>query len=75
MFLGGSRKERLETDKGKGMVPLIIQFDNIVGKQDLELNGKQYTNTSGESFSISQFQYFVSNIKFRRTDGTRVDSN
>ena len=75
MFLGGSRKEKLDNDQGKGLVPLIIKFDNIAGSQDLELNGKLYTNTSGESFSISQLQYFVSNIKLRRIDGTEYAIN
>jgi hypothetical protein len=69
IFLGGSKKEFAEADTGKGLVPLFIKFDNIVGNQDLVLNTSSYTNTSGESFNISQLQYFVSNIKFRRTDG------
>ncbi|MEP7376643.1 MAG: MbnP family protein [Chitinophagaceae bacterium] len=69
MFVGGSKKEISGDDQGKGMVTLLIKFDNRVGKQDLELNTKQYSNASGESFSISQLQYFVSNIKFRHTDG------
>jgi hypothetical protein len=69
-FLGSSMKLAFEKDQGKGLVPLFIQFDNIAGGRDLELNTKQYTNASGESFSITQLQYFVSNIRLRRTDGT-----
>jgi hypothetical protein len=48
---------------------LYIKFDNVAGGEDLVLNTKQYVNGSGESFSVSQLQYFVSNIKLRRTDG------
>jgi hypothetical protein len=69
IFWGGSKKELAEQVTGKGLAPLVIRFDNVAGSEDLVLNTKQYTNSSGESFSISQLQYFISNIKIRRTDG------
>lgn len=52
---------------GKGK--LLLQFDNVVGKQDLVLDNKTYTNSLGESLTISRFNYFVSNIKLLREDG------
>src|SRR5690349_14249344 len=55
---------------GDEMVPLSIEFDNIVGGQDLVLNTAMYTNNAGETFSVTQLQYFVSNISLRKTDGT-----
>lgn len=69
MLLGGSKKELAEHGTGNSLAPLFIKFNNIAGSEALVLNAKQYTNASGESFSISQLQYFVSNIKLRRTDG------
>jgi len=69
LLLGGANKGLSEFDSGKGMSTLFIKFDNTAGSEDLVLNAKQYTNSSGESFSVSQLQYFVSNIKLRRTDG------
>jgi len=65
MFFFGSTKE----DHSKELVPLFLQFDNVIGNEDLLLNDKEYSNASGEKFSISQLQYFISNIKLRRTDG------
>lgn len=56
-------------DPPKKMAPLIIRFDNVVGNDDLELNSKEYVNSSQEHFTVSQLQYFVSNIKLRREDG------
>ena len=67
IFLGSTRRQAAEP--GKNLVPLFIQFDNRVGDQDLVLDTKEYRNASGESFNISQLQYFISNIILRRTDG------
>lgn len=49
---------------------LSIEFDNIVGGKNLQLNSDTYTNATGEIFSISQLQYFISNIKVKKADGT-----
>ena len=47
-----------------------IEFDNIVGDKNLVLNGFTYYNESGEDFTVTKFNYFISNIKFYRPDGT-----
>lgn len=46
-----------------------LVFDNVAGTQDLQVNGGTYRNASGESFSPTTLNYFVSNIKLTRTDG------
>lgn len=51
------------------LVPLSVEFDNIVGGQNLILNTPEYTNAVGEKFNVSLLQYFISNIKLRKTDG------
>ncbi|NLR77486.1 MbnP family protein [Chitinophaga eiseniae] len=57
-----------ETPAGAKAV-LSIQFDNIAGDRNLQLNTGAYTNAAGESFSISLLQYFVSNIKVTNNSG------
>ncbi|MDX1943705.1 MAG: MbnP family protein [Saprospiraceae bacterium] len=52
-------------DKGS----ITLEFDNIVGGQDLQLDKGAYTNASGEQFSINLFQYYISNIKLKTEDG------
>ena len=47
-----------------------INFDNIVGSSDLTLNTGTYQNGSGESFSVTKLNYFVSNIRLRKEDGS-----
>lgn len=41
-----------------------IQIDNVVGDKPLKLNDETYTNEAGEKFSITTFNYFISNIIF-----------
>lgn len=48
---------------------LRLVFDNVAGGQDLQLNTGTYRNASGESFTPTTFNYFVSNIKLTRADG------
>jgi hypothetical protein len=59
-----------ETYNKENKATLSIEFDNIVGGQNLQLNTGSYTNSSGETFSVSLLQYFISNIQVKRTDGT-----
>lgn len=47
-----------------------IAFDNVVGSSDLKLNAGAYQNAAGEPFTITKFNYFVSNIRLRREDGS-----
>lgn len=49
---------------------LRIGFDNIVGDKNLVLNGFTYQNTKGENFTVSKFNYFVSNFKLLKSDGS-----
>ena len=52
------------------MTEMTIEFDNIMGGQNLFLNAVTYTNAAGEPFTVSMAQYYISNIKLRKADGT-----
>jgi hypothetical protein len=49
---------------------LSIEFDNVVGEDDLALNtaGEPYTNAAGESYKVTALKYYISNIRLRRND-------
>ncbi len=49
---------------------LALEFDNIISGQQLKLNDVTYKNAMGEDFTISMFNYFVSNIKLIKADGS-----
>lgn len=52
-------------DKGT----LTLEFDHVVGDQDLQLDKGTYTNAAGEQLTINLFQYYISNIKLKTKDG------
>ncbi|GAB3017508.1 hypothetical protein GCM10027051_22940 [Niabella terrae] len=49
---------------------LTVEFDNIVGDADLQLNTARYINSSSEEFSVTKLKYYVSNFEFTRNDGS-----
>jgi len=49
---------------------LSVEFDNVVGSTDLQLNTGTYTNSSSESYKVTKLKYYVSNFKFTSTDGS-----
>lgn len=49
---------------------LSVEFDNIAGASDLQLNTGTYTNSSGEAFTVTKLKYYVSNFVVTKTDGT-----
>ncbi|AEE48348.1 MbnP family protein [Haliscomenobacter hydrossis] len=56
-------------DKGN----IILEFDNVVGSQNLQLNGPQtYTNANGDQFNVTLLNYYISNIKLKKGDGSTV---
>ncbi len=50
---------------------LELEFDNVVGDQNLILNGPEYTNAAGEKFTVTLLNYYISNIVLERADGTK----
>lgn len=48
-----------------------IEFDNVVGTDDLELNtvDEPYTNAAGETYKVTALKYYISNIKLLTADG------
>ncbi|MBX2897067.1 MAG: hypothetical protein KF763_16595 [Cyclobacteriaceae bacterium] len=51
---------------------LKIEFDNVVGSANLQLNStnQPYTNSLGETFNVTWLTYYISNIKLKRADGS-----
>jgi hypothetical protein len=49
---------------------LSVEFDNIAGSSNLQLNTGSYSNALGEAFTVSKLKYYVSNFTFTKADGT-----
>jgi len=48
---------------------LSVEFDNIAGSSDLQLNTGIYTNAAGEKLTVNKLKYYVSNFVLTRMDG------
>lgn len=55
---------------------ISIDFDNVIGANNLVLNTGSYINAAGDTFNVSKFIYYISNIKLIKTDGSKyTDKN
>lgn len=48
---------------------LNFEFENVVGNQTLAFD-QTYNTLAGDQFKVSKFNYFITNIKLTKTDGT-----
>lgn len=55
---------------GKG--DLTLKYDNRIGSSDLKLGSSQAINASGEEYTITTLNYFVSNIELMDVDGNVI---
>lgn len=49
---------------------VMMHFDNMVGSQTLALNTATYLNSMGDSFTVSKWNYYISNIVLNGASGT-----
>ncbi|WP_192823917.1 MULTISPECIES: MbnP family protein [Rufibacter] len=68
LMLSFSCSEDPEAVPQSGEVTLV--FDHVVGNFPLSLEDLEYTNANGDGFRVSKFQYYISNLVFRKADGT-----
>jgi hypothetical protein len=61
-----------DDDSNASSGPLTLEFDNVVGTTNLQLNtdNTPYTNSNGEAYKLTWLTYYVSNIKLKKADGT-----
>lgn len=72
--IGCKKKENTSTttDAGKGVVHL--EFFSMAGNSALNLNNQYYKNENGDSFLVTKFDYYISNITFNGTDSSFKES-
>lgn len=47
-----------------------VEISNYAGDSLLVLDSKEYTTASGDKITVSKFNYYISNVKFKKNDGT-----
>ncbi len=50
-----------------------VHFNNVVKDQNLDLGNVWYTTDDGDTYRITHFNYYISNIAFNAADGTRYN--
>lgn len=49
---------------------IYLEFFNVAGGSNLKLNNEWYKNENGDSFTVSKFNYYISNIVVNGSSGT-----
>jgi hypothetical protein len=49
---------------------LDVEMENVVGTSPLALNTGNYTTEAGDHFTVTTFNYYISNIKLTKADGS-----
>jgi hypothetical protein len=70
MILGFTTSSAQAQPAANNTTNFTIHFQNVVGKEILKLNDTQYTNAAGEKFNVTTFNYFISNVRLQRKNGT-----
>jgi hypothetical protein len=52
---------------------LILEFENVVGNEALVLNDSIYLNQNGDTFNVTTFKYYISNVKLYKANGDHYD--
>lgn len=69
LLLSACKKENTSLYNNNIKAALSIEFDNIAGSSDLQLNTGTYTNSFGQNFSITKLRYYISNIELINRNG------
>ncbi|GAA4402368.1 hypothetical protein GCM10023187_17370 [Nibrella viscosa] len=66
LTLGCSRENPTAIGQGQ----LQLAFEHMVGSRPLQPGSTTYTNGSGEAFTVTTLNYYVTNIRLKRADGS-----
>lgn len=58
------------TDTSSQLAKILVSFKAIVNSQTLIPVSKYYPNTSNEYFTVTKFNYYISNVRLKKADGT-----
>lgn len=69
-FFSSCKKDSTPEYNPNAKADLSVEFDNVAGSSDLQLNTGTYTNNAGQSFNVTKLKYYVSNFKLTNVDGS-----
>ena len=69
-FLSACQSGETDVKPEEQASTLLLTFENVVGNLPLVLNEVTYSNPVGEAFTVSKFNYYLSNIRLKKADGS-----
>jgi len=72
-FTGCKKDDNTNDDDLMQPNAMLIELNHKVGSATLAF-GTNYINANGDTFQINKFNYYLSNFKFKKTDGTWVSA-
>ena len=69
LIISSCKKDDVPAYDSSVKAELSIEFDNIAGSSDLQLNTGNYTNALSESFKVTKLKYYVSNFVLTNVNG------
>ncbi len=70
LLLSSCKKDDAPNYNSNVKADLSVEFDNVVGSSNLQLNTGSYTNGVGQSFNVTKLKYYVSNFVLTNVDGS-----
>lgn len=68
---GCAKKEAVEPSQPVAITGSVaVDVENVVGPDPLVLDTRTYQSPAGQPFTVSVFNYYLSNIKLQKADGT-----
>ncbi len=70
LVISCKKDEPIQSQTTETKPALEIVFEASVNSEELVPNTKWYTNFSNDSFTVSKFNYYISNLRLKNADGT-----
>ena len=68
-------KDKVTVTSPKGTGTVKLEFFNMVGASTLNMNNQWYLNEHGDSFKVSKFNYYISNVRLNGSANTYTEAN
>ncbi|WP_187262394.1 MbnP family protein [Pontibacter beigongshangensis] len=69
LFLAACKEEK---EGPAATTSVTVSFQHVVGSEPLQLDEVIYTSPAGDSYAVSNFKYFVSNVKLISSAGEQI---
>lgn len=73
LFIASCKKDPAPANPTPKAGTVKLEFNNMSGAENLRMEGNWYKNQNGDSFTVTKFNYYISNIKLNKADGSKFE--